>query len=154
MANEAALILKMFQNNWDGKMWYGGNIMYALKGISADKAFEKKPSQAHNVYELVMHMICWRKFVAEYLKGNVEYKVEINSELDWPVNYEPSPQAWELALRTLEKLQLELVELMPNVTDQQLTEFVAGKKFTWYDFLHGLLHHDIYHSGQIAVLKK
>jgi len=101
-----------------------------------------------------MHMTCWRKFVLEHLKGNITYKVGLNSEIDWPTKYESTEAAWKSALADLQKNQKELLKAFKGFKDEQLDELVPGKKFNWYVFIHGLIHHDIYHSAQISILKK
>lgn len=154
MNTEAARIQKLLKRNWDGPMWYGSNLQETLKDITAQVAFNKPVGYSHNVYEYVKHLSCWRNFVLQYLKGNNTYSVELNSETDWATNYEATPESWQQATNELETLQQELVAIFENITDAQLEETVPGKKFNWYTMLHGLIHHDIYHSGQIVILKK
>lgn len=154
MKSEFARMVDLFTENWDGKMWYGSNVERALSGISWEKAFRKPGAGSHNIYELVQHILCWRKFVLEHLKGNGDYSVGINSELDWPRDYEKSEAAWKQALKELNQNQAELVKAMKKFKAEKLDEKVPGKKLTWRDFMNGVLHHDIYHSAQIAILKK
>ena len=101
-----------------------------------------------------MHMYCWRRFVAEHLNGNADFKVELNSAFDWPLEYENTTTTWQQALDLLEKSQAELIDAFEKFDEARLDEAMHGRKFTWYDFVHGLIQHDIYHSGQIAILKK
>ena len=135
-------------------MWHGTNLKEALAGIDYQKALRKPAAGSHNIYELVMHMYCWRRFVIEQLKGNTSYKVELNSEVDWPTHYEGTESSWKTAMETLENTQRELSTLLETFDDSKLDEMMNGRKFSWYIFFHGLIHHDIYHSGQIAILKK
>ena len=137
-----------------GFMWHGNNLKEILKGVDAEKAFRKPAAGAHNIYELVMHMYCWRNFVYEHSAGNADYKVELNSIADWPVGYEETEANWNNALQLLEKSQSCLVEVVSKINDEQLNESMHGRKFTWYHFLHGVIEHDIYHSAQISMLKK
>lgn len=154
MKSESSRIEQLLKNSWDGPMWHGTNLKETLKGIDAAKAFRKPAAGAHNIYELVMHMYCWRKFVYEHLNGNADFKVEINSAFDWPVEYGTTPDDWQKALDILEKSQAQLLEAFAKFDDAQLDEPMHGRKFSWYDFVHGLIQHDIYHSAQIAILKK
>lgn len=154
MNTETIRIQKLLKRNWDGPMWYGTTIRKTLKDISWEKAFYKPAAFSHNVYEYVKHMSCWRKYVVEYLKGNHTYSVEINSESDWITKYEVSELSWLQALGELEATQTELIEVFEGFTDDRLEETVPGNKYNWYVMLHGLVHHDIYHSAQIAILKK
>lgn len=154
MNTETTRIQKLLKRNWEGPMWHGGTIKEILEGITWEKAFEKPGNSSHNIYELVKHMYCWRKFVLEHLKGNTSYSVELNSETDWIKQYEENEGSWKAALEELENNQTELVKAFENFPDERLEELVPGKKFNWYVMIHGCVHHDIYHSAQISLLKK
>ncbi|HLP51265.1 MAG TPA: DinB family protein [Chitinophagales bacterium] len=154
MNTETIRIAKLLKRNWQGPMWHGNTVQEILKDINWQMAFNKPPHFSHNIYEYVRHMHCWRRFVIEYLKGNNTYSVEINSEADWVTNYEPTEASWLAALQQLETSQTELVNAFEGFSDEKLEELVPGKKFNWYVMIHGLVHHDIYHSAQIALLKK
>jgi uncharacterized damage-inducible protein DinB len=154
MNTETSRIRLLLKNSWDGNMWHGANLKNILEGIDAEKALRKPAAGAHNIYELVLHMHCWRNFVVRHLNGDADFKVSINSEIDWPVNYEQTDEGWMRALAQLEKSQAEVVEAFSKFEDAQLDEPMHGRKFSWYDFIHGMIHHDIYHSAQIAILKK
>lgn len=151
---ESGRIQKLLTRNWNGPMWHGNTLKEVLKDISWEKAFYKPGNFSHNIYEYVMHMVCWRKFVLEHLKGNTVYSVEINSETDWVTQYEKTKESWMLALNELENNQNELAKAFENFSDEKLEQLVPGKKFNWYTMIHGLIHHDIYHSAQISILKK
>ncbi len=154
MNTETLRIQKLLKRNWHGPMWHGNNIQEILKDITTEMAFYKPAGLSHNIYEYVKHMGCWRNFVLQYLKGNTAYSVEINSETDWVTNYEANEESWKAALSELQTLQTELIDAFETFTDAQLEEPVFGKKFNWYTMIHGLIHHDIYHSAQIAQIKK
>ena len=154
MTEEITELTKLATRLYDGPMWYGGNLKSTLENISWQQSFIKPSGSAHNIFELVTHMNSWRRFTVEHLKGNSSFSLEINSENDWIKDYEQNEQTWNNALNDLVQLHSELIALISTVAPERLTEKVPGKKFTWYVFLHGVIHHDIYHSGQIALLKK
>ena len=154
MNTETVRIRKLLERNWEGPMWHGGNLKAILEGITWEKAFQKPGNSSHNIYESVRHMYCWRKFVLEHLKGNTSYSVEINSETDWMTDYEKNEANWNEVLGELESNQNELLEIFESFPDTKLEELVPGKKFNWYVLVHGCIHHDIYHSAQISMLKK
>ena len=153
MQPETARIKKLLERNWDGPMWHGANLMTILKGLTWQQAFAKPVNAAHNIYEYVSHMNTWRHFTVEQLRGNSSYSIEINSGEDWPESYEATEANWQKVLRALEVNQSELLSGIDQMSDDRLDELVPGKKFKWYVLLHGIIHHDIYHSAQISLLK-
>ena len=154
MDTEIKRISKLIDRNWNGPMWHGTHLSEILKEISWQAAFAKPQNASHNTYEYVRHMITWRRFTIEHLNGNSGYTVEINSNEDWPTGYEISEPSWQKALHDLEADQSALVAGIADMPDTKLDEQVPGKKFKWYALLHCIIHHDIYHSAQIALLKK
>lgn len=70
MNTETARIAKLLKRNWEGSMWHGTHLKAVLENIRWGKAFFKPNKNSHNIYELVKHMYCWRKFTLEQLKGN------------------------------------------------------------------------------------
>jgi hypothetical protein len=152
--NETLRIQQLLKNSWDGRMWHGTTVKEVLNGIDHEKAFRRPPAGSHNIYELVMHMHCWRNFVLQHLLGNADYKVVINSTVDWPTGYNTDKASWKEGLTLLEKSQHDLVAAFDGFEDSKLDEAMHTRKFSWYDFIHGMIHHDIYHSAQIAILKK
>ena len=151
---EVARIKKLLERSWTGPMWHGGTLMEILKDINWHKAFAKPANGSHNIYEYVQHMNTWRRFTVEQLKGNSGFTIEINSAEDWPSNYEATEANWQKAMQDLEANQMALISGIENITDAKLDELVPGRKFKWYALLHGIIHHDIYHSAQISLLKK
>ena len=153
MEIEVARIKKLLERSWDGPMWHGANLMHILKDISWQQAFAKPANATHNIYEYVEHMNAWRRFTVEQLRGHSDYRIEINSDQDWPAHYEATEQNWQKALHDLEANQAGLIAGLENMKDEKLDEPVPGRKFKWYALLHGIIHHYIYHSAQISLLK-
>ena len=153
MQTETGRIKKLLERNWDGPMWHGTNLMSILKDITWQQAFAKPQNAGHNIYEYVCHMNTWRRFTVEQLKGNSSYSIQINSQEDWPDHYDATEANWQVAIHELEVNQADLLSGMDMMNDERLDELVPGKKFKWYVLLHGIIHHDIYHSAQISLLK-
>lgn len=153
MTTETERIKKLIKNHWDGNMWHGNNLSEVLKGITWQQAFHKPGGFKHNIYEYVHHMHNWRKFVVEHINGNSSYSIEINSPSDWPTNYEASEASWNKILADLQAAQEQLLLGLDTIKDKQLNDMVPGQKYRWYVFLHGVVHHDIYHSAQVSLLK-
>jgi hypothetical protein len=154
MKTEINRLQQLLINSWQGPMWHGTHLTEVLADIDSEKAFRKPLAESHNIYELVMHLYCWRNFAIQHLQGHADFTVELNSAVDWPVQYEASEECWKEALHLLEKSQNELVASFSRFDETQLDRSMHGRKFSWYDLVHGVVLHDIYHSAQIAVLKK
>ena len=139
---------------FEGQHWFGASLVDSLEKISVDFWDKKFKNQKHSIAELVWHMIDWRQFVIEKLKDNVSYTIEMNSEADWRRNvlvYDDKDK--KNLLEALIQSQEDIVKLLDSKPDSWLQEFVLGKDYKNEYMIQGLVQHDIYHLGQINLLK-
>jgi hypothetical protein len=80
--------------------------------------------------------------------------VALSDEDDWPPVHDTSEAAWQNALAALENGHENLRQTIRRLADTRLGDVVPGKNYSVYFMLHGLIQHDLYHAGQIALLKK
>ena len=103
-------------------------------------------------WELVLHMAIWQDIAGRRL--GTEVIADPPPEVDWPPIPNPSDAAWKLTLRDLEQSYQNLRQSISQLTEQRLDEIVPGKRYSVYVLLHGVIQHNLYHAGQIAILKK
>ncbi|HWG59551.1 MAG TPA: DinB family protein [Candidatus Acidoferrales bacterium] len=148
---ETNRILDQMGRAFAGDAWHGPSLMRLLDGIAAEDASRHPLPQAHSIWELVHHVSAWKGIVLHRLMGQAG---EVTAERDWPPVWDTSEIAWRRALESLAESQERLAEFAAGVTDEQLDEMPRGCEHTRYAMLHGVVQHDLYHAGQIAVLKK
>lgn len=149
--NRIAHILK---HVYEGEAWHGPSIKEVLTGVDTDLALKRISPTTHNIAELVIHMSNWRVFALEKLTGSLTYDIILNSEADWQVVNELSPERWQELLEILDDSQNELLEVVSRFSPNKINDIVPGRRYSFYILLHGIIQHDIYHSGQIAQIKK
>ncbi len=149
-------IRRQVKANYEGVAWHGSSLKENLEGITTKQAFQRPLPSFHNIAELVVHLINWRNFVIQKLQGNADFSIELDTSADWAVLNEESEEVWQNALERLEKSQETLLALLKNTEDQILSQKVKSNQaeHTYYVMLHGIIQHDTYHNGQIALLKK
>lgn len=137
-----------------GPSWYGPALSDLLKGVPfEDAAAHPLPGQ-HSIWELVLHLAAWRRFVVARLKRQDTYEVPLNSEADWPPVSIVSATAWENALKDLQLSSDQFDAALEAWDPKLLEQDVFGKSYPYHVMIFGLLQHDAYHTGQIAMLKK
>jgi uncharacterized damage-inducible protein DinB len=137
---------KLLQRVYSGKAWHGPSVMDVLKDMN-DTTARKKVGNSHSIVQLVLHMVSWRTFVTKRLLGDSTF------ELSDDQNFPPETD-WETAMQKLERSQSELLHAIDTITDEKLAETVANRKYDFFVLLHGIIHHDIYHIGQIQLIRK
>jgi uncharacterized damage-inducible protein DinB len=149
--SETNRILDQMDRAFSGEAWHGPDLMQLLNGISSEDASKHPVPGAHSIWELVNHIAAWNAIVQQKSKGE---PVEVTTELDWPPVWEVSEVAWKRSLATLAENRTRLRNYLQTVRDDQLDEKVQRENYSQYVLLHGSVQHDLYHAGQIAVLKK
>ena len=136
---------------FSGDAWHGPSVSSLLDGISAEDAARHPIAPAHSIWELLHHLRAWNAIVQRRLKNEA---VEVTSEMDWPPVLETSEVAWKRALEDFRESRERLRAVVENFPADRLAETPGNSKDSAYVMLHGLVQHDLYHAGQIAILKK
>jgi uncharacterized damage-inducible protein DinB len=156
--SEAARLIDQFQRAHDGDPWHGSPLRVILKGVTAEQAARKPPNGAHSIWELVLHITAWRNEVARRATGAPAGEP---AEGDYPPVGDPTPARWTAALAALDASHANLVDAVRGMTDSHLLkpttdtrDPAVGIGVSYYELFHGIVQHDAYHAGQIAILKK
>jgi len=142
---------KLFRDLFDGDPWLDSSILGILEVVSAQKAAARPTNVTNSIWEMVNHISSWRDVVLERIHGSKSPTPDHNYFL--PVT-DTSASAWKQALSRLERSQQEWLEFLDHVTPEKLSETYYDTDYTIYDLVFGIMQHDAYHLGQIALLSK
>lgn len=143
--------LKMIYN---GSPWHGASLLHLLKGVDYLQASQRPVSGGHTIWELVQHILNWREFAIKKMEGETDFDITLNSSDDWVYSQAPIEAQWQNLLSELVASQQTILEILESWFDEQLDEKVPGKDYTFYTLLQGIMDHDIYHAGQLALVRK
>jgi uncharacterized damage-inducible protein DinB len=152
--SEAAQIANQLHRAFNGDAWHGDSLFEILDGVTAAEAAERRIPRAHTIWELALHIAAWDGAVLKRLRGSA---VELSDTENFPPVVDTSDKAWHNALANLRRVHQELIDAVAALRDSRLYELVPGKEgahYTFYYMLHGVVQHELYHAGQIALLKK
>jgi len=149
--SEKEQLLDELRRIYEGDAWHGESLTEILAGITSDKAFAKPIPAAHSIWELVLHITSWNETFSARLAGN---PVTEPVDGDFPAIAETGERSWQEALQKLRKSQERLVEAIGKQDEASFSNQFGDRDYTLSFFLHGVLRHIVYHSGQIAILKK
>jgi len=149
---EIERIADQLRRAFEGEAWHGPALRELLADTTAAKAAERPLPAAHSIWEIVLHIAAWKNIVRRRLEGEVVVNVPL--EEDWPSVKETNDAAWKGALSELEQAHRALYEKVAGFDEARLSEIVPGKNYSFYILLHGAIQHDLYHAGQIALLKR
>jgi uncharacterized damage-inducible protein DinB len=159
--NEIEAIVDELQREYGGDAWYGSSLRDILKGVTAANAARRPVPHAHSIWELVLHITAWKREVAARMAGRPAGEPP---EGDWPeapADGGATEASWAEALEQLHQAQVALVSAAGQIPPSRLHAPVVdprnrplGTGVSHYVTLHGVAQHDVYHAGQIAILKK
>ena len=135
-----------------GNAWHGPALEEVLDGILPEQASVRPIPNAHTIWEIVLHLATWRRVVCRRLEG--ERVDDVPPEEDWPPISDAGEEGWAAARQALRDEQSLLHTAIAAFGDERLDDEVPGFGYSFYTMLHGLINHDLYHAGQIALLKK
>jgi uncharacterized damage-inducible protein DinB len=150
--NELARIRDQITRSLEGEAWHGPPLVEVLSGLDADSASARPIPNAHTSWEILLHMVAWVDATLSRLRGEAR---TLSPEEDWPT---PAPagdqDAWRADLDRLREIHRELLDELARLDASRLDTPIVPGYSSVYVTLHGLVQHNLYHAGQVALLKK
>jgi uncharacterized damage-inducible protein DinB len=152
--SETSRMADQLRRAFKGEAWHGPSVLEILDGVDAKTAAARPIDGAHSIWEIVVHIAVWDDAGRRRIAGEV---VQPTADQDWPSITDFSEAGWKRTLQQLRQTHENLVKAVTSFSDSRLEDRVPGKEQKFYNFyymLHGIAQHELYHAGQIAILKK
>lgn len=147
-------LIDSLNTTFQGHPWYGDSLMHQLKNIDIQLVNKTLPNSTNSIAILIQHLINWRIFVIEKLNKNEAFDIEMNSEADWKIITLKNQEEWDALLNELTATQNQIIEFLNHQKDDTfLEQKTLGKTYTIEFLVEGVIQHDLYHLGQIGLLK-
>jgi uncharacterized damage-inducible protein DinB len=142
-------IARIFRQTFEGKPYYGPSVLGALEGVTASVAARRPIAGAHSIWEIVLHLTAELEYARQVIEGTAGRYGDT-----WPAVTDTNEPAWRDALAALKRANRALVRAIGGLEDADLERKPIRVRGPFYTMLHGTMQHNVYHAGQIAVLKK
>ena len=149
--SETRRIADQLVRAFEGEAWHGPSLKEVLAGVAARQAAARPIAGAHSIWEIVAHIAAWEDAVRRRLQGE---RVELTDAEDWPRAGEGGEPAWAELLARLAAGNRALRDAILAFDESRLDQLPGRNRANAYVLMHGAIQHDLYHAGQIAVLKK
>jgi hypothetical protein len=151
MIDEIARLEDQLRLALEGKAWHGPSVLEVLAGVSAEQASSHPIPGAHSIWELVLHIGSDYALVLRRLAGDGR---QVKPEEDWTPCPPPTAENWQQAVESLYQLNQQLREAVHAFPVEQLDEQLCPEvSYTAYTQFIGVTQHNLYHAGQISLLK-
>jgi len=147
------LLLAAIDEAYDKRSWHGTNLRGALRGVTLDEAVWRPASGAHNIWELMVHAAYWKYDIRRRLTGGKGRSFAIEGSNFWKRPVEGTAAEWKRDLALLTSEHAALRDAVENFPAKRWTLKAPGKPFKFEGLVRGVAAHDLYHAGQIQLLK-
>lgn len=138
-------LINRANNFYDGDASYGDPAVKILEGVTSESALKKADKNTHNAAELLAHIVGWEDVYLKRAKGDSKATIDQNLSFDWKRIDKNEKTTWGNLVSAFEKNHKELISILEeDKYDSQTKE----------KLLNDIMEHDIYHLGQIALIKK
>jgi len=152
--SESARLADQIRRAFEGEAWHGDSLLELLAAVNAKTAAAHPIENAHSIWELVLHIAAWDDAVRRRAGGKA---VRLSAKQNFPPVIDASEAAWRKTVDRMKHAHDELVKAVAAFPDSRLQEQVPGKTAKYHNFFYmfsGIVQHELYHAGQIALLKK
>ena len=133
-----------------GESWHGPSVREVLADVSADDAAAHPIAGAHSIWEIVLHLTGGYILVLRRVRGE---RAQLSPEEEWPPMPACSSEAWRESQQALEELNQQLQRAVRAFPVERLLQQL-GSEYSAYTQFAGTPQHDLYHAGQVVLLKK
>jgi hypothetical protein len=147
-------LLVLLDTAYNRASWHGPNLRGSLRGVSLGNAAWRPQPGAHNIWELLVHAAYWKYVIWRRLTGAARgsFPLEGSNFFERPVTR--TAAAWRADLRLLEAVHRDLRAAVAATPPRGLDARLPGSRVTRLRLITGAAAHDVYHAGQIQLLKK
>lgn len=157
MNAEIAQLVAMLDQAYSKFSWHGTNLRGSVRRVTPAQAAWRVSPQRHNIWEIVVHAAYWKYAVARRFTGGARGSFRLKGS-NWfrrPVDRAQSgAAAWKADRDLLDEMHAALRDAVMRLSAGDLSRTPQGSKISNFALLSGAAAHDLYHAGQIQLLKR
>ena len=153
-ASNVQQLLAIIDQAYNRQSWHGTNLRGSLRQVSAGQAAWRPGRQRHNIWEIVVHAAYWKYVVRRRLTGEARGSFPIKGSNWFQRPQDSSESAWQADLTLLDQFHQSMRDVIAALPTSELDQTLAGSKTSNFALISGIAAHDLYHAGQIQLLKR
>ena len=152
MTAEVNRLEEQLRRALEGEAWHGPSVLELLAGLSAAQAASHPIAGAHSIWELVLHLRSDYDLVLRRLAGDGR---TLTPAEDWPVCPASTEENWQQTVQEPKLRNKKLRQAVRDFPDDRLDDLLVPEApYTAYTQFIGVTQHNLYHAGQISLLKR
>ncbi len=154
MNPELKLLLRLVDEGYERQAWQGPNLRGSIRGLTEDEASWRPTSRRHNIREIVVHLAYWKYAVRRRLTGERRGSFPLKGSNWFRRPDSTEGVTWKDEVALLEDQHRQLRATIAGLPVSRLHQKSARSRFENATLVYGSANHDVYHSGQIQLLKR
>jgi hypothetical protein len=151
---DSRLLLASIDEAYDRRSWHGTNLRGSLRGVTAEQAAWRPADDRHNIWELVVHAAFWKYDIRRRLSGEKGRSFALEGSNFWARPLDGTAAEWKADLLLLQREHDALRRAVDAFPPARWSRKAPGKPFAFEGLVRGVAAHDLYHAGQIQLLKR
>lgn len=154
-SSEIQLLLQIIDEGYGKKAWHGTNLHGSIRGLTAKEAAWRAGKNRHNIWEIVVHCVYWKYAVRRRILGEKRGSFPLKGS-NWfkRPDGKLSEKAWRQDVALLEEIHRSMVDAIAGINNSDLKKIPRGSKYNNRFTISGIAMHDVYHAGQIQLIKR
>jgi hypothetical protein len=147
-------LLQIIDQAYNRRSWHGTNLRGSLRGVSVEQAVWRPTPQRHNIWEIVVHAAYWKYVVRRRLAGETRGSFPIKGSNWFRRTRDSNESAWKTDVALLDQMHRSMRDAIAAMPIHELNRIPRGLKTSNFVLISGIAAHDLYHAGQIQLLKR
>ncbi len=141
----------LLQQTYDGECFHGDSIAAVLEDVDPQQSVWKPEHASHCIWQIVRHMSAWLDVIRQRFTSPTA--IELDADENYPPTPPPTQESWNDAKTALHASLEALIHAAGEFSENKLDQMTPERGYTYAMLLHGAVHHNLYHLGQIGLLK-
>ncbi len=151
---EIGILLHLLDEAFDRKAWHGPNLYGAFRALSPSEAGARPGKGRHSIQELALHCAYWKYAVRRKLTGEKRGSFPLKGSNFFPRTGKDALESWPADLALLRNEHEKLRAVVAAFSPRKLRSRALASRSTWLRLVAGAAAHDIYHAGQVRLIRK
>lgn len=154
MTSRMKMLKALLEESYEQKAWHGANLRGAIRGLTHREAARRPLRGRHNIWEIVVHCAYWKYIVRRRILGEKKGSFPLTGSNWFPRPVELTARAWKRDVALLHQCHKHMMAAIGTLKDSHLSRRPRGSKVSTEAILRGIASHDVYHAGQIQLIKR
>ena len=153
-SQELHLLIDIIDQAYEHRAWHGTNLRGSIRGLTVAQAAWRPDPKRHNIWEITVHAAYWKYAVRRRILGEKRGSFPLKGSNWFRRPVETTEVAWRADVALLDSIHKSMRDAILTLPHNRLHKVQGHTQFTYAELIYGIASHDLYHAGQIQILKR